>query len=132
MYRLDNNDYHPHNHTPWQNKYLTTPIAYFSTPPLDIFENERDSNAWGLKYGEYHLERIYQPNGDYILDPNLRMPNNPDAVAKGLKNKPFTYELWSVGPNGQLDFNVNGITGFTFYMPSNGILSIGDIIQVRP
>lgn len=132
MYRLDNNDYHPHNHTSWQNKYLTTPIAYFSTPPKDIFENERDSNAWQLKFGEYHLERIYYPNGDVWLDPKQRMPNNPEAVAHGLKTKPYGYELWSVGPNGQLDFNVNGITGFTFFMASNGLSSVGDIIQVRP
>lgn len=132
MYRLDNGDYHPHNHTSWQNKYLTTPIAYFASVPRDIFETQNLSNAWNLKYGEYHLERIYSPEGALWLDPKLRVPNNPDAVQRGYKNKPYSYELWSVGPNGKLDFNVNGITGFTFYQVSNGILSFGDIVWIRP
>lgn len=132
MYRLDNNDYHPHNHTPWQNKYLTTPIAYFASVPRDIFEKQNKSNAWDLKFGEYHLERIYYPDGTLWLDPRLRVPNNPDAVQRGMKNKPYAYELWSVGPNGVLDFNVNGITGFTFYMASNGTSSSGDLVWIRP
>jgi type II secretion system protein G len=132
MYRLDNGDYHPHNHTSWQNKYLTTPIAYFAAVPRDIFENENKSNAWNLKYGEYHLERIYRPDGSMWLDPKLRVPNNPEAVARGYKNKPYSYELWSVGPNGVLDFGVNGIVGFTFYETSNGLTSIGDIVWIRP
>ncbi|MBN2328170.1 MAG: prepilin-type N-terminal cleavage/methylation domain-containing protein [Candidatus Omnitrophica bacterium] len=132
MYRMDNGDYHPHNHTPWQNKYLTTPIAYFSTPPRDVFEKENLSDAWQLKFGEYHLERIYYPDGTLWLDPRLRVPNNPEAVQRGLKNKPYSYELWSVGPNGVLDFNENGIVGFTFYMTSNGMHSYGDIVWIRP
>ncbi len=132
MYRVDHNDYFPHNHTPWQNRYLTTPIAYFASNPKDIFENENTSNAWSLKFGGYHLERIYYSDGSMQLDPKLRVPNNPEAVQRGLKNKPLTYELWSVGPNTMLDFNVNGIVGFTFYMATNGTLSSGDIVWIRP
>lgn len=132
MYRMDNGDYHPHNHTPWQNKYLTTPIAYFSSLPRDIFEKENISDAWQLKFGGYHLERIYYPDGSLWLDPRLRVPNCPEAVQRGLKNKPYAYELWSVGPNGVLDFNENGIVGFTFYMTSNGMHSYGDIVWIRP
>jgi type II secretion system protein G len=132
MYRLDNNNYFPHNHTPWQNKYLTTPIAYFSNMPRDIFESEALSNAWSLKYGEYHLERIWYDDGKLWLDPKTRVPNNPADVQRGYSNRPFSYELWSVGPNGILDFNVNGITGFTYYMASNGTLSYGDIVWIRP
>lgn len=138
MYRLDNNDYIPHNHTPWQNKFLTTPIAYVATPPKDIFEVPTiPSGCWELKYGEYHLERIYNPDGSFYvpaMDPRLRVPNNPDDVRRGLAGKPLAYELWSVGPNHKLDYYVSGsgINGFIYYRPSNGIQSVGDIVWVRP
>ncbi|MBI1390210.1 MAG: prepilin-type N-terminal cleavage/methylation domain-containing protein [bacterium] len=134
MYRLDNNAYPPHFHTPWQNKFLTTPISYVGSMPKDIFMNPKnpDPVAWPLTYGEYHREQIYNSDGGVILPPQQRVPNNPDDVRRGLAGKPFAYELWSVGPNGALDFNVNGITGFTYYQASNGTLSIGDIVWVRP
>ncbi len=140
MYRLDHNDYIPHNHTPWQNKFLTTPISYVATPPKDIFQSEGNpfdtpsQRAWNLSFGEYHLERIFYPDGTLWLDPNLRVPNNPADVQRAFQSKPLSYELWSIGPNRRLDHNISGsgITGFIYYMPSNGIDSVGDIVWIRP
>ncbi|MFH1744311.1 MAG: prepilin-type N-terminal cleavage/methylation domain-containing protein [bacterium] len=140
MYKLDNADYIPHNHTPWQNKYLTTPISYVATPPKDIFQsstNQQDTpaqRAWNLSFGEYHLERVYYPDGTLWLDPNLRVPNNPADVQRALSGKPWSYELWSIGPNRRLDHNIagSGIVGFIYYMPSNGTDSVGDIVWIRP
>ena len=140
MYRLDNNDYPPHFHTEWQNKFLTTPVAYVASPPKDIFqsaENPQDTpghRAWNLSYGEYHRERIYYPDGTLWLDPNLRVPNNPGDVKRALAGKPHSYELWSIGPNRRLDHNISGsgIVGFIYYQPSNGIGSVGDIVWIRP
>jgi len=134
MYRLDNNSYPPHHHTPWQNKYLTTPISYVASMPKDIFQNLKtpDQQAWNLCYGEYHREPMYNPDGSFMHDPRSRLPNNPADVARGLTGKPYAYELWSIGPNQKLDFNVGSITGFTYYMASNGTVSTGDIVWARP
>ncbi len=147
MYRVDHGRYFPHAgfpdsviHVPWQNKYLTTPIAYFSSQPRDLFQDlpEPDSTAWNLTFGMYHLENIYHSDGSFYasgaMDPRLRVPNNPADVARALAGRPHSYELWSVGPNHVLDYNVSGsgIQGFIYYRSSNGTTSTGDIVWIRP
>ncbi|RJP27273.1 MAG: prepilin-type N-terminal cleavage/methylation domain-containing protein [Candidatus Omnitrophota bacterium] len=134
MYRLDNNSYPPHFHTPFQNKFLTTPIAYVASMPRDIFQQGkiRDDRAWNLTFGEYHREPIYNSDGTILHDPDYRLQNNPADVARAHTNRPNAYELWSVGPNARLDFDDFGARGFLYYAPSNGIDSIGDIVWVRP
>ncbi len=147
MYRLDNGRYFPHAgwpssviHVAWQNKYITTPIAYVAEQPRDLFQdviNPSDTGAWDLTFGMYHLESIYKPDGSFYvpaMDPRLRVPNNPADVARGLAGKPDAFELWSIGPNQKLDYYVSGsgIDGFVYYRPSNGIRSVGDIVWIRP
>ncbi|MFH1738842.1 MAG: prepilin-type N-terminal cleavage/methylation domain-containing protein [bacterium] len=147
MYRLDNGKYFPHAgwpssviHAPWQNKYLTTPIAYVASQPRDIFQDVTipDENAWNLTFGMYHLENIYNPDGSFYasgaMDPRSRVPNNPADVQRALAGKPDAYELWSIGPNERLDYYVSGsgINGFIYYRPSNGSRSVGDIVWIRP
>ncbi len=134
MYRLDQGSYPPHHHTPWQNKYLTTPIAYTSTLPKDIFTNLKtpDMVAWNLKYGGYHREPIYNSNGEVMHNPEHRLQNNPEDVSRAKAGRPHVYELWSVGPNQKLDYDTGSIQGFTYYDSSNGVLSVGDIVWVRP
>ncbi|MFB3785554.1 MAG: prepilin-type N-terminal cleavage/methylation domain-containing protein [bacterium] len=147
MYRIDHGQYFPHAgypnsviHAPWQNKYLTTPVAYFSAQPRDPFQDiaVQDANSWNLTFGMYHLENIFMKDGSYYaggaMDPNLRVPNNPADVARAFANRPHSYELWSVGPNNKLDYNVSGsgITGFIYYRASNGVQSLGDIVWIRP
>lgn len=134
MYRIDNNVYPPHFHTPWQNKFLTTPISYVGSMPRDIFQMSKnpDQRAWGLTYGEYHREQIYKPDGTKELEPAYRLQNNPADVQRALGGRPYAYELWSVGPNQRLDFDDWGRQGFVYYQASNGTNSIGDIVWVRP
>ena len=146
MYRIDHGRYFPHAgfpaviHAPWQNKYLTTPIAYFSTQPRDLFQDvvNPDTAAWGLTFGMYHMETIFMPDGSFYaggaMDPSKRVPNNPSDVARGFAGKPHSYELRSIGPNQKLDYNVSGsnIQGFIYYRPSNGSSSAGDIVWIRP
>ncbi len=134
MYRLDNNSYPPHFHTPFQNKFLTTPISYVGSMPQDIFQKSKnpDERAWNLTFGEYHREPIFHPDGSIMHNPDQRLQNNPADVARAYSNKPNAYELWSVGPNQRLDFNDFGASGFLYYEASNGTLSIGDIVWVRP
>lgn len=146
MYRVDNGRYFPHAgypgviHAPWQNKYLTTPIAYFSAQPRDLFQDvaQPDTTAWNLTFGMYHMETIFMSDGSYYADgamnPQTRVPNNPADVARAFSGKPHSYELWSIGPNQKLDYNVSGsnIVGFIYYRPTNGTLSTGDIVWIRP
>ena len=145
MYHVDHGKYFPHAgypnsviHAPWQNKYLTTPIAYVGEQPRDIFQDTTipDQNAWNLTFGMYHMENIYKSDGSFYvpaMDPELRVPNNPADVKRAQSGKPESYELWSIGPNQQLDYNVGtGITGFIYYQSSNGMKSAGDIVWIRP
>lgn len=147
MYRVDNGRYFPHAgwpttviHAPWQNKYLTTPVAYVASQPRDIFQDvtQPDQEAWNLTFGMYHLENIYTPDGEFYaggaMNPRNRVSNNPADVRRALAGKPHSYELWSIGPNQKLDYNVpgSGIAGFVYYRPSNGIRSVGDIVWIRP
>ena len=146
MYRLDHGVYFPHAgyptsviHVAWQNKYLTTPIAYVGEQPKDIFQDTTlpDSNAWNLTFGMYHMENIYKSDGSFYvaaMNPELRVPNNPADMMRAIGGKPHSYELWSIGPNQKLDYNVggSGITGFIYYQSSNGMKSAGDIVWIRP
>ncbi len=146
MYRIDHGRFFPHAgfpgvvHAPWQNKYLTTPIAYFSSQPRDLFQDvvQPDPTAWGLTFGMYHMETIFMNDGTFYaggaMNPAQRVPNNPSDVARAFASKPFSYELWSIGPNHKLDYNVSGsnIQGFIYYRASNGLKSTGDIIWIRP
>ncbi|MEW6236512.1 MAG: prepilin-type N-terminal cleavage/methylation domain-containing protein [Candidatus Omnitrophota bacterium] len=134
MYRLDCNSYPPHFHTPWQNKFLTTPISYVASMPRDIFLSSKnpDQRSWVLTYGGYHREPIYNPDGSIMHDPVYRLQNNPADVERAKAGKPHAYELWSVGPNQRLDYDDFGARGFLYYDASNGTLSIGDIVWVRP
>ena len=134
MYRLDCNSYPPHFHTPWQNKFLTTPVAYCSALPKDIFVNPKNPDlvAWNYKFDGYHREPIYSSDGAVMHNPTYRLQNNPQDVSRALAGKPHVYELWSVGPNQKLDFDEGQIPGFTYYGASNGTLSTGDIVWVRP
>lgn len=45
MYRLDENTYHIHSHTPWQHVPLTTPIAYLNVWPVDVFQEGQTKGA---------------------------------------------------------------------------------------
>ncbi len=45
MYRLDENTYHIHSHTPWQHVPLTTPIAYLNIWPVDVFQEGMTKGA---------------------------------------------------------------------------------------
>jgi len=130
MYRLDNGNFPMHipGHPEWQNKSMTTPIAYISAPPLDPFQNEK---AYGLgtlewSHGSYHAD--YFP-----VVPPARLAHEPSlfAIAKqgkviSLTNTHHTgtvYYIWSMGPD--LDHTPNSI-----YDPSNGLKSLGDIVRV--
>ncbi|MEW6234397.1 MAG: prepilin-type N-terminal cleavage/methylation domain-containing protein [Candidatus Omnitrophota bacterium] len=139
MYRTDNGNYYPHTngHFAWQNKYLTTPIAYVSAVPKDPFQDKlRPTDAIAsLTFYEYHKDpiwnEVYKQMGFSTgeLDYRTRHLQSPENIKRIEAGRPFAYELWSLGPNYQLDFPSGH---FVYYEMSNGVGSVGDIVWIRP
>ncbi|MBN2329453.1 MAG: prepilin-type N-terminal cleavage/methylation domain-containing protein [Candidatus Omnitrophica bacterium] len=131
MYRMDNNIFCPHfdGHPIWQNKPMTTPIAYCSAPPKDPFQ-EVQSNILGTtewSHREYHADYF----GSHGI-PALRMVNDPSLYAQALQGRTTSvpqghhgtvYYIWSMGPD--LSHTPDYI-----YQTTNGLRSIGDIVAV--
>lgn len=139
MYRLDHGNYYPHTngHFAWQNKYLTTPIAYVASVPKDPFQDKlRPTDAiTTLTFYEYHKDPIWNEvykqmgfsTGEIpYKERHLQCPENIKRIEAG---RPNSYEMWSLGPNYQLDFP-SGY--FIYYQASNGTTSVGDIVWIRP
>ena len=127
MYRMDNGSYFPHNHTPWQNKYLTTPISYVASIPKDPFQEGPTRGETQFSFYEYHRDPIWNPDGTEALSYKSRHRQSPENISRAETGRPHTYELWSVGPNGLIDQ-----PAFIYYETSNGITSAGTIVWVRP
>ncbi len=112
MYKLDNNAWPPHlDGNPAQHKFVTSPIAYFSSSIADIFVKGRDFpgyNEWFL--GQYHAE--------------------PGATHHGrIQNAAIYDQTWnvaffmtSVGPSSVHEPNI-------IFDASNGLQSNGDILH---
>ncbi len=133
MYRLDSNSFPPHcpGHPVWQNKYMTTPVAYASSIPVDPFQNERDPNLGTTQWshGSYHADyfpmvspnRLIQDPGLYAQAQNGRITWETNGFHSGT-----VYYIWSMGPDSIHAPNQL----FDIYDPSNGLTSYGDIVVV--
>lgn len=134
LYRLDNNTFPPHfnGHPVWQNKPLTTPIAYVNAIPRDPFQTETAPNQGTLQWshGEYHAEffpqvspiRVIQDPALYQLALQGRLTHNEGGTHIGT-----VYYVWSMGPDHAIARN----NLFDIYHPSNGLTSNGDIVAVK-
>ncbi len=127
MYRMDNGEYFPHNHTPWQNKYLTTPIAYVTSVPTDPFQKGPGRTEEQYSFNEYHRDPIWYPDGTLWLNYHERHRQSEENMSRAERGRPWAYELWSVGPNGIVDQ-----PAFIYYEMTNGLSSDGMIVWVRP
>ncbi len=63
MYRIDHGEFIPHfgSHPAWQNKYLTTPVAYISSTgalkdPFQIEYGDAQTKTWA--HGELHQDPV--------------------------------------------------------------------------
>ncbi|MGC9328486.1 MAG: prepilin-type N-terminal cleavage/methylation domain-containing protein [Candidatus Hinthialibacter sp.] len=131
QYRLDNNAYVPDfdgiglGGPSEINTYraLTTPMAYLSTIPLDIWISRRQEAA-GILRGKN--ERYFEYWGA-----GYGVTTRADMIQYGIG-----YALRSVGPDKEEtwmgDYHALGQkTGQFSYDPSNGLTSIGDIIATN-
>lgn len=136
MYRLDTGQFPPHapGHPLWQNKYMTTPIAYIGTPPLDPFQatDTREANLFQWSHGSYHAD--YFGNGGVSAQ---RLIQSEPLYAHAKQGKIIdqtsdgfhigtVYYIWSMGP----DYEHAPKSLFDIYEPTNGLTSYGDIVRV--
>ena len=132
MYKADNNNYPPHvnSHPFWQNKYITTPVAYISTPPIDPFQDKlMDTTMTQWSHLSYHAD--WFP----MVDP-LRVVEDPNLYAQAKRGKILwqdsnfhvgnVYYIWSMGPD--RGHAIKDL--FDIYNASNGLTSLGDIVIV--
>lgn len=94
---------------------LTTPVAYLPQLPIDVFNRGEDINPetrWFL-YFSYYIHERTRDN----LESSLR--------AMGLVG--LQWQVWSLGPDGELTEPDGSYSGVIAYAASNGLISKGDI-----
>ncbi len=142
-YRVDWPGYpnHLNGHFPWQNRYLTTPIAYMSISPKDPFQTYNGDSRISdpvrrYTFGEYHADAVFGDQNQGSLFG--RLFNNPPLrqKAKSLGRKDAQL-AWSYGPDMFHPANTPGSVeqariAYPHYDPSNGTVSDGDILVVGP
>ena len=112
MYKMDNNDWPPHlDGDPSQHRFVTTPIAYFSSSVADIFvkgKNFPGYNQWFL--GQYHAEPGQTHHNRVMV---RKIYDQTWDVA---------FFMTSVGPTAVHEPNI-------IFAASNGLQSKGDILH---
>ncbi|MDX9755247.1 MAG: hypothetical protein RBU29_14880 [bacterium] len=133
LYKTDQGNYPPHvnSHAIWQNKFMTTPVAYISTPPLDPFQDKNMDATTTLQWshGSYHAdwfpavapERVMQDETMYNMAKRGRILKSDSNFHVG-----NVYYIWSMGPD-----RIHAPNSlFDLYEASNGLTSYGDIVLV--
>ena len=121
-YHVDNNNYPYYNnpidtddhHLPL---FLTTPVSYLSSLPVDIFFPEEGEPL--------------PPQGNvipfhYATEDFSTGEVQEKAEVAGVQNASIKWILWSIGPDHRED------DGELFYDPTNGTISNGDLMRFGP
>jgi prepilin-type N-terminal cleavage/methylation domain-containing protein len=104
---------------------LSTPVAYLSSIPLDVFQNQRVSGDVPVgkrtpvqylhNYAEVYLGTLNQPG---------HVQEHWDGYYGG--GRSVQWQIWSRGPDLVEDH------GLKLYDPTNGTVSTGDVIRFGP
>ena len=131
MYRIDNRVFMPHasGHPDWQNKYLTTPIAYMGSfealaDPFQIEEGDPQTRTWA--HGQLHQD----PLRDHSHLATQYFRNIPEWRKPLESNPKDSYVVISAGPDRAFSLFQNGKFGEPVYASSNGLRSFGDIVRL--
>lgn len=118
MYRIDLNTFHRHSHEPSQNVPLTTPIAYMTIWPIDVFA----SNTVEKQGDQYYQRTVHwEPIGAYGDKAHQQMLI---GIYPGLAGW-----LGSTGPSKSIGGGGEWVSKYNWtYDSSNGLISPG-IIQ---
>ncbi len=136
-YMVDNNVY------PWTNSgiytraqrliQITTPIAYLSSLPLDLFS--RDTSWEQRIYPYWDPPYVFQlaglnPDGSGS-SPNARFDLVPSLKDKIVGGRNTMWIMLTMGPDGDYEPAVSPYQ-FEIYDPTNGTISNGDILRSGP
>ena len=124
IYPLDGNDYPDKAEAYYDEKriqkVLTTPTAYISQIPHDLFHekemHKEDLNTNRLFKSRSPYPYIYMSQGNYTTN----------------KGAPRAYFIFSLGPNYWFDNSTEKEGDFLIYNSSNGVISDGDILRTGP
>lgn len=128
QYRMDNNSLPPHFNTPQQNAWLTTPVAYMSERPIDIFQDfhgKAGSTRGG--WSEYSKNaRFGCPHYEFIIS-----DGNAVDRSKAIAGVPdLDWWIYTIGPD--QTWSSEHAPGLNIlYDISNGLYSNGDIVKFR-
>ncbi len=125
-YRTDSSNFPPHHSLPAGNptdfdrqyRYLTSPIAYLSASPMDLF-SERSKNRYG-KYQDLPMQPLLIFNynaGQFYSNHASWYDTSPSVVPS------IAFGIYSYGPDRAWDGY------FRLYDSSNGLASYGDMAQ---
>ncbi len=155
-YKVDNNRYPPDYSAYWVDRiprkehlqtfvgrlrYLTTPVAHLSALPVDSFAiplaNSTMAGTIAYREGATTGGAIINPitfdyaQIDHDLAPQTGSLDNPLNWARFTSNTgTVVWALNSVGPD-VTDHRFLGAEGITVYDPSNGSISLGQIIRTN-
>ncbi len=121
MYRLDNSKWPPHiDGDPAQHRFVTSPVAYFSTSVYDPFQkgvaHAEVEELQNTMY-QYHME----PVGPWVLQ--WFLPNRDRYRSFVNEAEGSAYGVQSFGPNRRFDRS-------ELYNSSNGLRSKGDMYRL--
>lgn len=122
-YYVDNNAYPPAILVPHPIRLyrITTPIAYVTTMPADVFANESTGGRFGFALTTYNYGAMPPQNANRWALASVGPDRNDDT------NPLSTYPGYSPG------LFYGGVSGFdyTLYDPTNGSISRGDIFRAN-
>ncbi len=110
MYRMDHNEWPVHNNAPNQNMWMTTPIAYVSSRPYDVFQ-------------DFHAGAEKQPWAHYGKSERFGCPHYEKGTYRN-----NDYWIIAIGPDGVWQSTSQYTT--KTYDISNGLVSKGDMYVV--
>jgi type II secretion system protein G len=100
---------------------LTTPIAYITKLPTDIFDPGDDS-----------LNQIEPHTYHYACKNDLLYPGAQFFEGKNEENRRCEWILQSYGPDKGIDKGITTYWQFPRYDPTNGTVSLGNILLMGP
>ena len=115
MYRMDCNTFHAHSHGTFQHRRLTTPVAYLSSRPIDLFQDKMENAVNPMRIAgpkTIHWEPHWGWNDAQTT--NRLIQENPGTVGYN----------FSLGPGRE---NASGLYDIT-----NGVISPGSIRTFVP
>ncbi|HQH71663.1 MAG TPA: prepilin-type N-terminal cleavage/methylation domain-containing protein [bacterium] len=123
-YPLDGNDHFERDEALFDQariqKVLTTPLAYISEIPADIFHT-KENHTYDPKIARHFQSRppypyVYFTRDNFVLN----------------RGTPKGYFIFSFGPDQYFDNDSTAPEDVLKYDPTNGVISMGDLIRKGP